>query len=58
MTTTKPTLTEVIQQLNNSHADPETTERVLAEYGYERVTAEQLQQMKELTLKLQSTNHP
>ena len=47
MTTTKPTLTEVIQQLNNSHADPETTERFLAEYGYERVTAEQLQQMKE-----------
>ena len=47
MTTTKPTLTEAIQQLNNSHADPETTERVLAEYGYEKVTAEQLQQMKE-----------
>jgi hypothetical protein len=47
MTKTKPTLSEVVEQLNNSNADPETTERVLAEYGYERVTAEQLQQMKE-----------
>ena len=47
MTTTKPTLFEAIEQLNTSNADAETTERVLAEYGYEKVTAEQLQQMKE-----------
>ena len=47
MTTTKPTLFEAIEQLNNSNADAERTERVLAEYGYEKVTAEQLQQMKE-----------
>ena len=47
MTTRQPTLSEAIEQLNNSHADQETTERVLAEYGYDRVTAEQLQQMKE-----------
>lgn len=47
MVNPKLALSEAIEQLNNSKADAETTEKVLREYGYEKLTPDQLQQYKE-----------
>ena len=46
MTTTKPTLSEAIKQLNETNADSLTIENVLAEYGFEKVTTAQLEEWK------------